>query len=197
MAQTLRVDGTDLLAQRITYVGELGYELYLAPEWAVQVWDQLLEAGAAFDITACGYRVLGTLRIEKGYRSLGTDLTAGDDPYEAGLEFCVAEEKEFIGSDALARRRTGGLSRRIRTLLIGEGYVTAYGGEAVIYEGQVVGRLRSCAYGFTIGRMIGYAYLPVALDAGSEVSIEVLGEQVEATVVDDVLYDPTHARVRA
>jgi glycine cleavage system T protein len=195
-AQTLRVEGADLLAQRITYVGELGYELYVAPEWAVQVWDRLLEAGAAFDITPCGYRVLDTLRIEKGYRYLGTDLTAGDDPYEAGLEFCVAEEKEFIGSEALARRRTGGLSRRIRTLLVGEGYVTAYGGEAVMHDGQSVGRLRSCAYGFTIGRMIGYAYLPIALGPGSEVTVEVLGEQVEATVVDDVAYDPTHSRVR-
>ncbi len=195
-AQMLRVTGARLLAQRITYVGELGYELYVAPDWAVQVWDRLMEAGEELGITPCGYRVLDSLRIEKGYRYLGTDLTAGDDPFEAGLEFCVAAGKDFIGSEALARRQTDGLSRRIRTLLIGDGYVTAYGGEAVVHEGRTVGRLRSCAYGFTIGRMIGYAYLPVELGPGAEVTVEVFGEQVASTVVDDVLHDPTHARLR-
>ena len=97
--------GACVLAQRITFVGELGYELYVPPEWAVQVWDRLMAAGAPHGIRPGGYRVLESLRIEKGYRYFGTDLTAADTPYEGGVGFCVARDKEgSIGADALAGR---------------------------------------------------------------------------------------------
>ena len=141
-ARTIRIGGAEVLAQRITYVGELGFELYVAPDWAVQVWDRLLASGEPHGIEPGGYRVLESLRLEKGYRYFGTDLTAGDTPYEAGLGFCVALEKgEFNGRDALAE--AGAPARRLRTLLVGGAeYVPVYGGEAVRAGGEVAGRLQ-------------------------------------------------------
>jgi glycine cleavage system aminomethyltransferase T len=195
----LVVAGADVTAQRITYVGELGFELYLAPESAVQVWDALTHAGAAHGIAPVGYRALDTLRIEKGYRYMGTDLTAGDTPYEAGLGFCVALDKgAFTGRDALAA--AGPVpERRMRTLLVGgRRYLNLYGGEAVHAGGQVVSRVRSCAFGHTVGRNVAYAYLPSEIGPGTTgVEVEVLGQRVPAEVVEDVLYDPDHIRVRA
>ena len=98
---TISIGGAPVLAQRITYVGELGFELYVPPEWAIQVWDRLRAAGAPHGLELAGYRALESLRMEKGYRYMGTDLTAGDTPYEAGLGFCVAWTR---ASSSAARR---------------------------------------------------------------------------------------------
>src|ERR1019366_5488956 len=117
-AREISLAGAGVLAQRITFVGELGYELYVAPEWAVAVWDRLMAAGSAYGIRAGGYRVLESLRIEKGYRYFGMDLTASDTPYEGGVGFCVAKDRDdFIGAAALAGAREKGPRRRLRTLL--------------------------------------------------------------------------------
>jgi 4-methylaminobutanoate oxidase (formaldehyde-forming) len=198
-AHALVVAGSDVTAQRITYVGELGFELYVPPEAAVQVWDALARAGAEHGIAPVGYRALDSLRIEKGYRSMGTDLTASDTPYEAGLGFCVAIDKgPFTGRDALAA--AGPVpERRIRTLLVGgRRYLNLYGGEAVHAGGEVVGRVRSCAFGHTVKRNVAYAYLPAEIVPGATgIEIEVLGQLVRAEVAEDVLYDPDHLRVRA
>ena len=197
-ARELAIGGATVLAQRITYVGELGYELYVEPEWAVQVWDALMAAGAPHGIAPGGYRVLDALRIEKGYRYIGTDLTAGDDPYSAGLGFCVRAGKgSFIGSEACAAIAGRDLARRIRTLLVGGSeYLTLYGGEAVYHDGAVVGRVRSCAYGFTVQRNVAYTYLPTGLGEGDELTVDVFGDHVPATIAADVLYDPDNARIR-
>jgi 4-methylaminobutanoate oxidase (formaldehyde-forming) len=193
-AQTLRIGGAAAHAQRVTFVGELGFELYVEPEWAVQTWDHLVGAGHVHGLSQVGYRALDSLRIEKGYRYFGTDLTASDTPYEAGVGFCVARDKDFIGSDALDPSPT----QRLRTLLVGdEQYVTVYGGEAVYAEDAVIGRVRSAAYGFTVGRNIALAKLPADLELGTALELDVLGERVPAEVAADVLYDPAHARARA
>jgi len=194
------VGGAVVWAQRITYVGELGWELYVEPEWAVPVWDRLMEAGAPHGIAVCGYRALDGLRIEKGYRYFPTDMSMLDDPFEAGLERSLRlEGRDFVGRDALvAKRDAGGASgRRLRTLVIGDGGpVLAYGGEAVLEGDTVVGRLRSVAYGFTIGRTIGYAYLPADAPAGAGFSVDVFGDRVPAVVAEDALHDPAGARIR-
>jgi 4-methylaminobutanoate oxidase (formaldehyde-forming) len=188
-----------VLAQRITYVGELGFELYVQPEWAVQVWDALWASGGEHGIEPGGYRVLESLRMEKGYRYMGTDISAGDTPYDAGLGFCVALAKgDFVGREALVAARDRPPERRLRTLVLGGAeYLPLYGGEAVRLGDRVSGRVRSCAYGFTVGRNIAYAYLPAGIEEGAEVHVEVLGEPVAARVAADVLYDPGHERVRA
>lgn len=197
-AKDIAVGPAPSFAQRVSYVGELGWELWVEPRWAVRVWDRLWEAGRPFGVEPCGYRCLDGLRLERGYRYVGTDLTASDSPDAAGLSFCVDPSKDFVGRDAvLAAREAGPPATRLRTLMIGGGYVTAYGGEAVHAGGEVVGRLRSAAFGYTVDRMLGTSYLPTSLMPGDEVAVEVFGELVPAEVAADVLVDPEGERVRS
>jgi glycine cleavage system aminomethyltransferase T/glycine/D-amino acid oxidase-like deaminating enzyme len=198
-ARTIRIAGAPVFAQRITYVGELGWELYVEPTWAVQVWDRLMTAGRPHGIAPGGYRVLDSLRMEKGYRYFGIDITPSDTPDDARLGFCVDLEKgDFVGRDALRLARADGSRPRIRTLVVGdEEYVTIYGGEAVHAEGGVVARLRSCAYGYTVRRNVAFTYLPPEMGPGTRVQVEVFGRFVPAEVANDVLYDPERTRVAA
>jgi len=177
-ARKVRVGGATVLAQRVTYVGELGWELYAAPHWAGQVWDHLMEAGSPLGLRPGGYRALDSLRMEKGYRYYGTDLTLLDNPFEAGLGFCVSREKW----PSLNPKVT----RRLRTLVVGgDEYITLYGGEAVHDRDRVAGRVRSCAYGFTARANIAYSYLPVEIGPGARVAVDVFGELVPAVVTSD------------
>jgi 4-methylaminobutanoate oxidase (formaldehyde-forming) len=171
-ARELAVGGVDVLAQRITYVGEYGYELYVAPDRAGEVWDFLVDA---LDPEPVGYQALDSLRLEKGYRYFGTDLTASDTPFDSGLGFAVAESKHpELDRDP---------PTRLRTLLVGGAdYLPVYGGEAVHRDGEVVGRVRSAAYGFTVRRNIALAKLPAELREGDEVEVDVLGELVAAVI---------------
>jgi glycine cleavage system aminomethyltransferase T/glycine/D-amino acid oxidase-like deaminating enzyme len=197
-ARRIDVAGASILAQRITYVGELGYELYVPRQWAVQVWDRLVASGTEHGITPGGYRALESLRLEKGYRYFGTDLTSLDTPYESGLGFCVALDKgEFNGRAALSRPGADEPSRRLRTVTVGdEEYVTVYGGEAIRHNRSVVGRVRSCGYGYTVRRNVALATLPAELEQGTELTVDVFGDAVPARIERDVLYDPDGERIR-
>jgi glycine cleavage system aminomethyltransferase T len=194
-ARIIHIEGFEVFAQRVTYVGELGWEFYLEPGVAGQVWDRLMSAGRAVGIRPGGYRALDSLRMEKGYRYYGTDLTLLDNPLEAGLGFCVRFDKgEFNGRAALLAVKAAGITRRLRTLLVGEReYVTIYGGEAVYAEGSIVGRLRSCAYGFTARRNLAYSYLPVELGPGARVEVDVFGGRLPAEVSSDAVVKRTPA----
>lgn len=206
-AGTLRVGPGEVLAQRISYAGELGWELYAEPAWAVQLWDRLLRAGRDHGIAVFGYRALDSLRMEKGYRYYGTDLTMRETPLEAGLSRFVAWDKpDFVGRSALvARREAGPPAVRLRSVTISDpasgasdaAWLPVYGGEAVRVGGNVVGRLRSVAYGHSLRRMVGYVYLPTHLAVGEEVEIEVFGRIVRGTVSPDALVDPGGERMRA
>jgi glycine/D-amino acid oxidase-like deaminating enzyme/glycine cleavage system aminomethyltransferase T len=183
-AKTIEVGGVEVFAQRITYVGEYGYELYVERERAGAVWDFLVETVAPEPV---GYAALDSLRIEKGYRYFGTDLTASDTPWDSGLGFAVSKEKRTpVVSDT-----------RLRTVLIGdEDYLCVYGGEAVYRRDELLGRVRSAAYGFTVRRNVALAKLPSSLEEGDELQVDVLGELVPAVVAPDVLYDPANERLR-
>jgi 4-methylaminobutanoate oxidase (formaldehyde-forming) len=171
-AKEIDVGGVRLLAQRMTYVGEYGYELYVAPDDAGRVWDYLMEM---LQPEPVGYVALDALRIEKGYRYFGTDLTASDTPFDSGLGFAVAKDKWL----ELDRNPP----TMLRTLLVGgEEYLTVYGGEAVHRNGEVIGRVRSAAYGFTLQRNVALAKLPSELNDGDEVEVDVMGDLVPATV---------------
>jgi glycine cleavage system aminomethyltransferase T len=166
----------------------------------VQVWDRLTEVGRDHDLETCGYRALDGLRIEKGYRYFGSDLTASDTPLEAGLEAFVAlDAHDFVGLDVLLSQRERGVERRLRTILVGAGadYLTIYGGESVLAGGGVVGSMTSCAYGYTIARNVGLAYLPIRFDVGDALEVEVFGRRIPAEVAPDVLYDPDRKRMAA
>ena len=189
-ARRIRVGGFEVLAQRVTYVGELGWELYTERETAGQVWDLLFSAGQEHGISPGGYRVLDSLRREKGYRYYGTDMGLLDTPFEAGLGFSVAPDKWLD----LERKP----ARRLRTLAVGgEEYIPIYGGEAVVREGRVEGRLRSCAYGFTVKKNLGYAYLPADLRPGASVEVEVFGRLMPAMVVQDAVLSKRDVRQHA
>lgn len=210
-ARTIRIGGADVLASRISYAGELGWELYAAREDAVTVWDRLMAAGAAFGLAPFGYRALEGLRMEKGYRYYGTDLTMLETPDEAGLGAFVRPAKgSFIGREATLERRArlaeagepgdGKVRRepiRLRTIVIGdERYQPVYGGEAVLLDGRVSSRLRSAAYGYTVSRTVGYAYLPAGIAEGRPLEVDVFGQRVTAAVASDVLHDPDGSRMR-
>jgi 4-methylaminobutanoate oxidase (formaldehyde-forming) len=192
-ALAMPLAGFDILAQRVTYVGELGWELYVPRDRALPVWDALFAAGREFGMEVGGYKVLDCLRLEKGYRYYGMDVTVLENPYEGGLGFCVKLNKaDFIGRQALVEAKAGGLTRRLCTVTVGgEDYLPLYGGEAVSSGGRIVGRLRSAGYGFTVDRNIAYTYLPIDMaKPGLPVEVEVFGERVSAQVAPDVLVDP-------
>ena len=200
-AVAIRIGPAPVLASRISYAGELGWELTVAPGWATTVWDRLADAGRVDGLEPVGYRALEGLRLEKGYRYYGTDLTMLETPDEAGLGAFVRVSKgPFNGREAiLAARadRPDGPERTLRTVLIGDaGYQPVYGGEAVRHAGEVVSRLRSAAYGHTVGRTIGTAYLPAGTPDGAGLEIDIFDARVPAVVGRDVLVDPDGSRLR-
>ncbi len=192
-AKAITINGIEVLAQRISYVGEKGWELYAAFDKAAIVWDRLWDAGQSQSIIAAGYKVLGSLRIEKGYLYYNSDITTLDNPFEAGLGFTVdLDGADFIGRDALKKIEADGIQNKLCTITIGsEEWLPLYGAEAVIADGKVISRLRSSGYGHTVRKNIGLAYLPLELTKeGTPLEIEIFGELVPAQVAPRILYDP-------
>jgi len=197
-AQSIEVSNITVWAQRVSYVGELGWELYIQPEQAVTVWDALMDAGSEFGIQPAGYKALDALRIEKGYLYWSGDITPVDNPLEAGLGMFVNLNKpSFIGKEALEKIKQQGFKSRLVALTMDAGG-NLYGGESVYADGKVVDRIRSGSYGYSIGQDIGLVYLPLALTkAGIELEVQVMGERVKAEVVDLPLVDPKGEKIRA
>ena len=194
------INGVQVLAQRVSYVGELGWELYVPTGRALPVWDLLYQAGKEFGIEVGGYKTLDGLRLEKGYRYFTADVTPMENPYQAGLGFCVALDKpDFIGKAALVKAKEEGIKEKLCTLVLeGEHYLPVYGGEAVYLGRKVISRVRSGGYGFTVKRNIAYAYLPNELaKTGTQVDIEVFDSTHPALVSQSVLLDPKGERLRA
>ncbi len=178
-------------ALRVTFVGEFGWELYCPTEYGAGLWRTLWEAGRPHGLLAGGYRAIDSLRLEKGYRVWASDITADDSPLEAGLGFCVRDNKAFIGSDALGEPR-----KRLRCLVLGDPRSVALGNEPVRVDGEIVGRVTSGGYGYTVERSIAYAYLPPEIEPGTAVEVDVFGAWVEGEVADEPLFDPAGDRVR-
>ncbi|MEO6797711.1 MAG: FAD-dependent oxidoreductase [Candidatus Dormibacter sp.] len=197
-AQSISVGLVPCLALRVTYVGELGWELYCPTEYGVRLWDTLWDAGRGHGLTAGGYRAIESLRLEKGYRVWSSDITPDDNPYEAGLGFAVRLTKpdDFIGKAALIAAKADGITRRLRPLLLDDPEAIVFGGEPVRTGGRVTARVTSGGFGYTLERSIAYAYLPTGIESGAAVEVEVFGRWVGATVAKDPLYDPTGARIR-
>ena len=198
-AREITVGSAPLLALRVTYVGELGWELYPPAEYGLALWDTLVEAGAAHGLVPGGYRAVDALRIEKGYRVWSSDITPEETPFEAGLGFAVALDKgvEFIGREALVAARRAGQRKRLRCLVLDDPRSVALGNEPVRVGDRIVGRVTSGGYGFAVDRSIAFAYLPLEQAAiGTRGDVEVFGEWVGFEVVREPLYDPEGARIR-
>ncbi len=193
-------------ASRITYVGELGWELYIPTEFAQSVFDALMEVGAPAGLSLAGYHAMNSLRMEKGYRHWGHDITDEDTPLEAGLGFAVAWNKKaaFIGREALLRQKEHGLRRRLVQVALKEPSALLYHNEPIWRDGQLVGRITSGMFGHAVGRSLGMGYIerPDGLaDAdfvrSGRYEIEVAGERFAADVQLGSFYDPSNLRVKA
>ena len=181
-AREVAIGPVPCLALRVTYVGELGWELYCPMEFGLRLWDTIWEAGREHGLVAGGYKAIDSCRLEKGYRVWGADITPEDTPYEAGLGFAVKLDKgEFIGRDALAAAQGEPLERKLACLVLEDPRSIALGSEPVLVDGEVVGRVTSGGYGYTVGRSIAYAYLPGdTAEAGSPSRSRSLGAQFPA-----------------
>jgi len=195
-AREAAVGSVPCLAVRVTYVGELGWELYCPTEYGARLWDTLWEAGRAHGIVAGGYKAIDSLRLEKGYRVWGADITPEDTPFEAGIGFAVKLDKgDFVGRDALAAAAPP--ERMLRCLVLEDVRAVALGSEPVRVAGALVGRVTSGGYGYTVERSIAYAYLPAGHDVGTAVEVEIFGEWIAGTVAAEPLYDASGERIRA
>jgi glycine cleavage system aminomethyltransferase T len=183
---------------RLSYVGELGWEVYTSAELGLKLWDTLWAAGADLGVFAGGRAAFNSLRLEKGYRSWGSDMTTEHDPYEAGLGFAVRKQKgDFVGSDAVAERSEETVSRRLSCLTIDDGTSVVLGHEPVFVDGQAAGYVTSAAFGHTVGRPIAYAWLPAALATpGTAVQVGYFDRRLAARTAAEPLFDPKHERIR-
>lgn len=197
--QAITVNGIAVQANRISCAGELGWELYPAAETSVAVWDALLAAGEEFNIMPVGYRAIDSLRLEKGFLAWGGDISPDENPLEAGLGFVVRLEKgDFIGRDAIQQSKDQGIEQTICSVLIEKDACILYGGEAVYHNGKSIARLRSGGYGHTIGKNVGFAYLPPELaKPGTEVEIDSFCEKIPAVAGPLCNYDSKGEKVRA
>ncbi|WP_052868617.1 GcvT family protein [Streptomyces niger] len=185
-------------AMRLSYVGELGWELYTTADLGLRLWDTLWEAGRQHGVIAAGRSAFNSLRLEKGYRSWGHDMTTEHDPYEAGVGFAVRPAKgDFLGRAALAGRSEETARRKLTCLTLDDPAAVVLGKEPVFVDGAPAGYVTSASYGYSIGRCIAYAWLPAAAAVpGTAVQIEYFGERLPATVAEEPLFDPKMTRIR-
>jgi glycine cleavage system T protein len=199
-AREITVGDVPCTALRVTYVGELGWELYPPMEFGLRLWDTLMEAGEPYGMVPAGYRAIDSMRLEKGYRVWGADITPEDNPYEAGLGFAVKLGKTipFIGKGALELVKAEGVRRRLCCLLLADLNAVALGNEPVRSKEDIVARVTSGGQGYTVNRSIAYAFLPVELaEPGTEIQVEVFGDWVAAEVAAEPVWDPAGERIRA
>jgi sarcosine dehydrogenase len=200
----IRIAGAPVRALRVTYVGELGFELHIGSEYALTVYDALVAAGEPFALAHAGYRAIESLRLEKGYRAWGADIGPDHTPLEAGLGFALklGSEEPFLGRDALERQRRDGLKKRLCGFTVDDPAVVLLGRETIYRDGERAGWLTSGGFGYTIGKAIGYGYVrnPAGVDPdylrSGPYELEVATERVPATLHLRPLYDPEMVRVR-
>jgi len=196
-AMPARIGGVPVTAMRLSYVGELGWEVYTSAEYGLRLWDVLWEAGQELGVIAAGRAAFNSLRLEKGYRSWGTDMTTEHNPYEAGLGFAVRRGKaDFIGRDAIANLDPDAVTRRLTCLTVDDRRSVVLGSEPVYLDGRPAGHVTSAAFGHTIGAPIAYAWLPASATPGTAVEIEYFSRRIPATVAQEPLVDPEMARIR-
>ena len=198
-AKPINIGEVPSLALRISYVGELGWEIYAPAEQGLRLWDTLWEAGQPLGIIAAGGGAFDSLRLEKGYRLWGNDIHTECNPYESGLGFAVKMRKgDFVGRDALGKLLARGLTRKLCCMTLDDPNSVVAGKEPILYGDRVLGYVTSANYGHSIGRGIVYGYLPIDYaKAGTNVDVLYFGERLRATVAKDPLYDPDGSRMKA
>jgi 4-methylaminobutanoate oxidase (formaldehyde-forming) len=198
-SRAMTVGDVPVLALRVTYVGELGWEFYSPMEYGQRLWDTLWEAGKPDGLMAGGYRAIDTLRLEKGYRYWSADIGPDYTPYEAGLGFAVKLDKgDFVGRGALQRQKAEGLRHKLCCLTLADPAAIAIGNEPVRAGERVLGWVTSGGYGYSVRQSIAYAYLPIEQSApGSALDVEIVGERIPAVVAREPLWDPKGIRIKS
>ncbi len=193
----IEIGAAPVLAARVGYVGELGWELYIPADYAAYVFERLVAAGEASGIRHAGYRAIESCRLEKGYLYWSSDISPDTTPIEAGLGFAVGWDKEnFTGRDALLRQRQSGAARKLVTLSVA-GFAPFLGGETVLHQGRPVASLTSAGYGHHLGRSIGFAYLPAEIAEERDFVVEAFGTGHAAVRGPRCLYDAKMERLRS
>lgn len=183
---------------RLSYVGELGFEVYVEADMALKLWDTIWQAGKDFELIAAGRGAFNSMRLEKGYRSFGADMTTEHNPYEAGLGFAVRKTGGFIGAQAISKINPEKLSKKLVCLKIHNNEDVVMGKEPVLVNNEPVGYTTSAYFGHSVGHPIAYAWLPIALTSkGTKVSIAYFDKLVSAEVTADPLFDPEMTRLKA
>ena len=197
-AREIDVGGVPALALRISYVGELGWEIYAPTEMGLRLWDLLWDAGQGLGVVAAGGGAFDSLRLEKGYRLWGNDIHTEYNPYEAGIGFAVRMRKgDFVGRDALRRVRAEGVRRRLCCMTLDDASAVVVGKEPILDGDTTLGYVTSANYGHSVGRGIVYGYLPVEYAVeGRKVDVLYFGERVGATVASEPLYDSAGVKMR-
>jgi sarcosine dehydrogenase len=194
-ARDIRIGYAPALAYRVTYIGELGWELYVPSEYLQYVYEELQQAGDEYDITNIGYRAIDSLRLEKRYLAWGADISPDYNPFEAGLQFLIDWDKgEFIGSEALARIRKDGVKRKLACLAL-EQPLAVFGGEAIFSGDKVVAQATSGNFGYSTGQSIVLGYLPVEMLDRNNFSVEAFGTRSPASLVKGAIYDPNRKKI--
>jgi glycine cleavage system T protein len=198
-AQRITVGDVPVLASRVTYVGELGWEFYCPMEYGLRLWDTLWEAGQPEGMVAAGYKAIDSLRLEKGYRYWSGEISPDYSPFDAGLGFAVKLDKgDFIGREALLKQRENGSKQKLCCLAISDTRAIALGKEPIRSDGKIIGWVAAGGYGYSVGMSLAYAYLPVECSKpGTPLSVEFFGTQVDAEVVKSPLWDPKGERIKA
>jgi dimethylglycine oxidase len=183
---------------RLSYVGELGYEIYTTADFGLKLWDTLWQAGKQYGLIAAGRGAFNSMRLEKGYRSYGTDMNSEHNPHEAGLSFAVRKGGGYTGANAFNQVNPITLSRRLVCLVLENPQHVVLGKEPVLHQGNVVGYVTSAYFGHTIGKPLAYAWVPAALSTpGTSLSIRYFDSDYPATVGEDPQYDPQMKRLRS
>jgi sarcosine dehydrogenase len=188
-------------AVRITYVGELGWELHVSMDQAALAYDTLMAAGKELGVANAGHYAINSLRLEKGYRAWGAELSPDDTPLEAGLEFAIDWKKEFLGREALLKQKQAGVKRRLVIFLLEDSEPVLWGGEPIYRDGSPVGYTTSGSYGHTVGRAIAMGYVNHAAGATPEFirsgryEIGVANRRYSARAHLTAPYDPERKRI--
>ncbi len=198
-ARQMTVGLAQALVIRVSFTGELGFEIYCEPKSHRHIFDRLVTAGAAHGLKLCGVRALNSLRLEKGYGSWGREFSIDYTAAEAGIEKVTKLDKgNFIGREAAEAAFKAGAKRKLAIMAVDVADTDPIGNEPVLQNGKVIGRLTSAGYGHTVGTAIALSYLPVeAIKAGGKIEIEILGEMRPAKILTEPPYDPSGARMRA
>jgi len=194
-SRDIRIGYAPALALRITYIGELGWELYIPSEYLQYVYEVLQQAGEEFGILNIGYRAIDSLRLEKRYLAWGIDITPDYNPFEAGLEFLIDWDKgDFVGARALASIKQNGVKQKLVCLILNDA-LPVFGGEAIFCCDKVVAQATSGNRGYSIGRSLVFAYLPVELLEQSNFAVEAFGKRSSATLIEGAAYDPGREKI--